>query len=165
MDRLRLRASCQRTGERVRRGQANAQRLGEIGSTTGYGVAWRCDSDKLPVLVALTMSMITGQRGGGGGAPRRSNLDARDKFGSRSIYVQEMAACWEITRAEISRVFTLLCSPPVQPFTAVSVMLNWSGFSLVVKWRHVRKMGRQLCRSTNQRKRIGRQRSTGDSMM
>lgn len=129
------------------------------------GVAWRCDSDKLPVLVALTMSMITGQRGGGGGAPRRSNLDARDKFGSRSIYVQEMAACWEITRAEISRVFTLLCSPPVQPFTAVSVMLNWSGFSLVVKWRHVRKMGRQLCRSTNQRKRIGRQRSTGDSMM
>jgi hypothetical protein len=75
--------------------------------------------------------MITGQ--GGRSVPRRSHLDARDKFG-KSIYVQEMAA-WEISqisrgwyatlrygeqicwhRNSISRVFTLLAPLYSQPF-------------------------------------------------
>ena len=93
-----------------RRGQAKTQRLiSEIG---------RCDSDKLPVLVALTMSMITGQ--GGRSVPRRSNLDARDKFGRKYEYLRTGdGSLGDLSKSvsrsvgtEISRVFTLLDRPP-----------------------------------------------------
>ena len=86
-----------------RRGQAKTQRLiSEIG---------RCDSDKLPVLVALTMSMITG---------RGSNLDARDKIGRSILYLRTGdGSLGDLSKSvsrsvgtEISRVFTLLDRPP-----------------------------------------------------